>query len=130
MGNKTEAEYRSLKDFFVFFSERYFKLASMQPEERPVARLEMLERRGRKLAFDGLRQAINDCLEMSFHFDHREVEKLDSELRSRGILTLSDLRRRYSRDYARILKQGKIRNETEYYFIHNILGDMFEKTSE
>jgi hypothetical protein len=76
-----------------------------------------------KMAFNGLRQAINDCVEMSFHFDHGEVRKLDSELRSRGIVTLSELRRRYSKGYAKITKRGQIKNETEYHLIRNVLDD-------
>ena len=68
-----------------------------------------------KMAFNGLRQAINDCVEMSLHFDHAEVEKLDSQLRSRGIVTLSELRRRYSKSYAKIMKRGQIKSDTEYY---------------
>jgi hypothetical protein len=54
------------------------------------------------MALDGLRQTINDCVEMSLHFDQTEVEKLDSRLRRRGIVTLSELRRRYSKSYAQI----------------------------
>ena len=83
-----------------------------------------------KMALNGLRQAINDCMEMSLHFDHAEVEKLDSQLRSSGIITLSELRRRYSKSYAKIMKRGQIKNETEYYLVRNVLYDPTEKAPE
>ena len=83
-----------------------------------------------KMAFNGLRQAINDCVEMSLHFDHMEVEKLDSQLGSRGIITLSELRRRYSKNYAKIMRRGRITSETEYYLVRNVLYDPTEKASE
>jgi hypothetical protein len=67
---------------------------------------------------------------MSLHFDREEVEKFDSQLRSRGIVTLSELRRRYSKSYAKIMKRGRIKNETEYHLIRNVLHDPTEKTAE
>jgi hypothetical protein len=102
----------------------------LSPEKWPIASLEALEKKGMEAAFNGLRQAINDCVEMSFHFDHVEVENLDSELLTRGIVTLSELRRRYSKGYAKIKKRGRIKNGTEYYLVRNVLDDPTEKTSE
>ena len=74
--------------------------------------------------------AINDIVEDTFHFDPAEVGKLDSALRSRGIITLSELRKRYSKDYKKIMKRGQIKNETEYYLLRNVLDDPTEKTPE
>src|SRR5712672_1970776 len=109
---EAELEYAKMKGFLSFYTERYLKVEGLPPEKRPIASLEALEKKSKRMALDGLRQAINDCVEMSFHFDHAEVEKLDSELRSRGIITLSELRRRYSKGYAKIVKRAQIRNET------------------
>ena len=95
-----------------------------------MACLEALEKKSMKMAFAGLRQAIHDCVEMSFRFDQAEVEKLDSELRERGIVTLSEIRRLYSKGYAKILKRGQIKDETEYYLMCNVLHDPTAKPSE
>jgi hypothetical protein len=102
----------------------------LPPEKWPIASLEALEKKGKNTALKGLRQAINDCVEMSFHFSHAEVESLDSELRKRGVVTLSELRRRYSKSYAKIMKRGQIKNETEYYLVRNVLCDPTEKAPE
>jgi hypothetical protein len=85
---------------------------------------------GIKTAMRGLHMAINDCVEESFHLDHNEVERLDTELQARGIVTLSELRRRYSKGYARIKKRGQIKNENEYYLVRNVFGDPTEKSPE
>ena len=69
-------------------------------------------------------------MERSFHFNHAEVESLDSELRKRGVVTLSELRRRYSKSYAKIIKRGQLKNETEYYLLRNVLFDPTEKTPD
>jgi predicted ATPase len=125
-----ELEYAKMKDFLSFYAERYLKAEGLSPDKQPIASLEALEKKSMKMAFNGLRQAINDCVEMSLHFDHAEVEKLDSQLRSRGIVTLSELRRRYSKNYAKIMKRGQIKNETEYYLVRNVLYDSTEKAPE
>jgi hypothetical protein len=97
MQEEAELDYAKMKDFLSFYAERYLKADGLAPDEQPVACLEALEKKSMKLASNGLRQAIHDCVEMSLHFDHAEVEKFDSQLRSRGIITLSELRRRYSK---------------------------------
>ena len=130
MQEEVELEYAKMKDFLSFYAERYLKAESLSPDKQPIAGLEALEKKSMKMAFAGLRQTINDCVEMSLHFDHEEVEKLDSQLRSRGIVTLSELRRRYSKSYAKIMKRSRIKNETEYYLLRNVLFDPTEKTSD
>jgi hypothetical protein len=130
VGMQDEAEYMKMKDFLSFYAERYLRAEGLHPDKQPIASLEALEKKSMKMAFNGLLQAINDCVEMSLHFDHTEVEKLDAQLRSRGIVTLSELRRRYSKSYAKIMKRGQIKNETEYYLVRNVLYDPTEKAPE
>ncbi len=132
MQQPADPEYVKMKAFLAFYVDRYHpNLATLlTPEKWPIACLEVLEKKGMKTARIGLRQAINDSVEELLHFDHVEVERFDSELRARGIVTLSELRRRYSKGYARIKKRGKIRNDTEYYLMRNVLEDPTEKTPE
>jgi hypothetical protein len=131
MQETTDSEYAAMKAFLAFYVERYhLNLETLPPEKWPIASLEALEKKGMKTALKGLRQAINDCVERSFHFDQAEVERLDSDLRRRGIITLSELRRRYSKNYAKIIKRGQIKNETEYYLVRNVLFDPTEKTPD
>jgi hypothetical protein len=130
MKEEAEFEYQKMKDFLSFFAERYFKADGLPPDKRPIASLEALEKKSMKVAFNGLRQAINDCVEMSLRFDHAEAKKLDAQLRCGGIVTLSELRRRYSGSYAKIIKRGRIKDEIEYYLASNVLADPTEKSRE
>lgn len=123
MTELSEHEYKELKEFLSFYSSRYMSIDRMAPELRPVACLEILEKKSGKLASRGLRQAINDIIEMSRNTDHGQVGKIDSELKRQNIVTLSELRRRFSKDYARIVRRGKINNETQYYLIRNMIDD-------
>jgi hypothetical protein len=130
MPKAIDPEYARLKAFLAFYADRYFNLETLPPEQRLVACLELLEKKGIATARRGLRMAINDCIEASSSFGRVEVERLDAELRGLGIVTLSELRMRYSKDYARIKKREQIGNETEYYLVRNVLEDPTEKTSD
>lgn len=130
VGMQNESEYAELKEFLSFYAERYLNMKGLPADKHPIASLESLANRSLRMALDGLHQAINDCVEMSLHFDHEEVDEFDAQLRSRGIVTLSELRRRYSRSYAKILRRGQIRSETEYHLARSVLNDPTEKTPE
>ena len=52
------------------------------------------------------------------------VAALDEALRASGLITASEVRRRYASAYKRILKRGTIRNDTEYYLINGIVVDL------
>jgi hypothetical protein len=49
---------------------------------------------------------------------------LDAELRSLGIVTLSQVRYRYWNRYAAVLEHGRIKNEVEYYLLQGVLVDV------
>jgi hypothetical protein len=102
----------------------------LPPEAHPIASLELLKKKDARTAHVGLNQAINDCIEMSIRFDPAGVRKLDIELYALGIVTLSEVRRQYDKRFARSKDRGKIRNETEYYLVRNVLLDRMEKTAE
>src|SRR5690349_6840476 len=130
MQQEPNREYVELKEFLSFYADAYLDVVDLPPEMRPLAKLAALEKKSAKAALSGLRQAINDCIEMSFHLGSDEVTKLDEQLRKRGIVTLSELRRRYSRKYATIVKRGRIKSDTEYYLIRNVLSDPTSKTTD
>ncbi|WP_420964391.1 hypothetical protein [Bradyrhizobium sp. B120] len=128
MQNFNRSEYAQLKNFLSFYVQRYMPMAFLPPEKQPLAALEAMEKTSPRMAFQGLRQAISDCVERSWPFDPAEVANLDAELTDRGIITLSELRRRYSRGYAKILKRGRIKNDTEFHLLRNIINDPTEKS--
>ena len=130
MPNFNQSEYAQLKNFLSFYVQRYMPMESLPLEKQPLTVLEAMEKRSPRMAFQGRRQAINDCVERSWPFDSAEVANLDAELANRGIITLSELRRRYSRGYAKILKRGRIKNDTEFYLLQNIINDPTEKSPD
>jgi len=130
MQSFNRSEYTQLKNFLSFYVQRYMPMESLPLEKQPPAVLEAMEKRSPRIALQGLRQAINDCVEGSWHFDPAKVATLDVELINRGIITLSEIRRRYSRGYTKVLKRGRIRNDTEFYLLKNVINDPTEKSPE
>lgn len=130
MPNFNRSEYALLKDFFSFYVHMRMEASPPEKPQRALNNLEALEKKSPRMALQGLRQAINDCVEESWHFDPAKVAALDAELINRGIITISELRRRYSRGYTKVLKRGRIKNDTEFYLLQNVINDPSEKTSE
>lgn len=130
MQNFNRSEYAQLKDFFSFYVHVRMEASPPEMLSRALDNLEALEKKSQRMALQGLRQAINDCVEESWHFDPAKVANLDAALINRGIITLSELRRRYSRGYAKILKHGRIKDDTEFYLLRNIINDPTEKSPE
>ncbi len=81
MQDEPDLEYAKMKDFLSFYAQRYLAADGLPLDKQPIASLEALEKKSLTMALNGLRQAINDCVEMSIHFDHKEVERLNSQLR-------------------------------------------------
>jgi hypothetical protein len=119
----SQNDYQELKAFLAFYSSLYWRADQLPPSSRPIACLEMLEQKSLRKAKDGLRQAINDIIEATRHLDSGEVQRIDSELRQQNLITLSALRRRFSKAYEKVVKRGNIKNENEYYLIQNIIND-------
>ncbi len=128
------SEYESLKAFckafFEFLPKNYPALGFISPDNNPVIVLESFEKRSMSRARIGLGYAIGDIVEMSFSFPPTEVAKIDRDFADRGIVTLSEIRRRYSRQFLKILKRGIIRNDPEYYLITGVLATFSADASD
>jgi hypothetical protein len=126
----TENEYGPLKAFFVAWERRFPPSATLPPEHHPVAVLESFEKASMSKARQGLGLALNDTLEMSWDIPPEEVAAIDRDFSARGVITLSEMRRRYSRQFRGVLKRGRIRTEEEYYLVAGILASFTAGASE
>ncbi len=127
MSPEREKEFEQLLAFLDLHFEVFVKpklpAASV---EKPTLRMEVerISREyGRSKALQGTRQAVNDVVEDLSGLNAEGVKLLDEALQSAGVLTLSEVRRRYSAAYQRILRRGKIRTETEYYLVNGLVVD-------
>lgn len=125
-----EPQYADLKKFFIAWRDEFPPHSMLPPEHHPVAALNAMEQRSRSRALVGLGMAINDIIEESWKLSPDRVAQIDTKFRANGILQLSELRRRYSRQFRRILKRGKIANDIEYYLVQGILASFTADASE
>lgn len=123
-GGKMSPEAQELARFVGFFYDRYMNAGRrFPPEVHPLRFVSEMAEKSPGQALSGLKMAVGDCIEMTSRWNCTRVEELDEALRSNGIITLSEIRRRYWRRFKAILERGKIRNEQEYYFVKAVSLD-------
>jgi hypothetical protein len=130
MSEEKEKEFEQLSQFLEYFSTNVTGIERNDDIHPSNVLVRIVEQFGKSKALQGLKQAINDTIEDSSDFSVERVQQLDAELASKGIITLSILRKRYWGKYKAILKRGKIRNETEYYLINGVLCDTSAAVSD
>lgn len=128
----TEKDYPSLKAFFVAWEDRFPPDPELElpPEDYPVAVLESFERTSMSKARQGLELALNDIMEWPWDISPDEAASIDRDFAARGIMTFSEMLRRYSRYFRRLLKRGKIQTEQDYYLAKGILDSFTTDAGE
>lgn len=123
MSPQRELEFSELLRFVDFVMTKLHEPAC--PVNGPLsAEVERIAKQyGRSKALEGLRQAANDTVEMLADRTDEQVHAIDRLLEENHILTLSEVRRRYSSTYRRIVKRGTIKTEAEYCLVAGLLAD-------
>lgn len=122
LSEECEREFQELYAFVDFYSSQVKPVASSTRTMADVC-ADIIQRYGRSKALQGLRMAANDIVEELADIPSTEVASLDEVFRAAGFVTLSELRRRYSSSFKRVVKRGRIRDETEYHLINGIVVD-------
>ncbi|MDM0118047.1 hypothetical protein QTI66_38895 [Variovorax sp. J22R133] len=119
---KLSAEnYARWKTFFVCYAEWFIPeiQKSKNPEDPPLSFLEGIEKTLHSK--EGLQVAIHRIVEMTSDWTTDQVDEADAWFAAAGAFTLSEIRRRYSKKYFRVLKRGAIRSQTEYDLVKGIV---------
>jgi hypothetical protein len=123
MSPEREREYAELHGYIDFIATHVWGISPEDPVHPTNAGELIVAKFGRSKALDGLKQAVNDTVEELANRTPEYLRSLDVSLLKQGLLTFSEIRRRYASAYKRILKQGELTTETEYYLIAGILAD-------
>lgn len=123
MSPKREQEYAELSAFLDFFSTNVLGVDPSSPSHSRNVGKRIVAEVGESKALDGLKQAVNDAVEALVDQPAEFVQRLDASLQEAGLLTFSEVRRRYASSYKWILKRGAIKSDTEYYLIAGVLAD-------
>lgn len=130
MTPKRENEYKELLGYVGFFATVVWHI-NPTSATHPANVIEgIVQEFGKSKALIGLRQAVNDTIEATNNWNSEARAIADEGFRTAGIVTVSEITRRYSASYKRIVKRGFIKNETEYYVVNAILVDQGSAASE
>jgi hypothetical protein len=120
MSPEREREYSELNAYLDWYSTNVSGIDPADPIHPTNVGKRIVDEYGRSKALDGLKQAVNDTVEELVDQPPVYIEKLDRSLREAGLLTFSEVRRRYTSSYKRVLKRGSIKNDNEYYLIAGV----------
>ena len=123
MSPEHEREFAELAGYLDYFATHVWKIDPESPVRPTTALKGIVASHGRSRALAGLRQAVNDTVESVAH-KPGVAQALDEALRAHGLLGFYEVARRYASAYRKILKRGRIKNETEYYLVHGALVDL------
>lgn len=124
MSHEREIEYAELRGYMDYFSTHIYGIDPKDPTHPTNAIDRAVAAVGKSRALDGLKQAINDTVEALEDLTPESILSLDMSLREKGLITASEVRRRYSAAYKRIIRRGEIRDNDEYYIIAGLLADV------
>lgn len=130
MSPEREQEFQELSAYLMFYATCVMGLDPASPHHPVNTLASIVEEIGRSKALDGLRQATNDTIEDTARLSAAELAELDGKCESAGVVTISEIRRRYSASFRRIVKRGSIRNDTEYYLVNAIVVDLTSDVSD
>jgi hypothetical protein len=122
MSPEREKEYEELSGYLDFFATHVMGVAPASPMHTTAALKRIAEDYGRSKALEGLRQAANDTVQ-SLHNKAGVAKALDAALRANGLVGFYEIARRYGNAFRKILKRGRINNETEHYLVHGAFAD-------
>lgn len=85
----------------------------------PITILDQMASQAPARARQGLALMISDLLEDSASLTTTEIQTPDQKFADADLPTLSNLRMRFSKTIARIVKRGAIISDSEYYFVRS-----------
>jgi len=122
MSPEREKEYEELSGYLDFFTTHVMGVDPASPIHTTATLKRIAEEHGRSKALEGLRQAANDTVQ-SLENKAGVAQALDAALRACGLVGFYEIARRYGSAFRKILKRGRVKNDTEYYLIHDALAD-------
>lgn len=122
MSPEREKEYEELSGYLDFFTTHVMGVDPASPSHTTATLKRIAEEHGRSGALEGLRQAANDTIQ-SIENKAGAAQALDAALRGSGLVGFYEIARRYGRSFRKILKRGRVKNETEYYLVQGALVD-------
>lgn len=125
-----ESEYNELLAYVGLFATLVWQTDPASPTHPANVIEGVVEQFGKSKALVGLRQAAHDTIEETSDWNSEAGAVADEGFSAAGVVTVSEITRRYCASYKRIVKRGFIKNETEYYVINALLVNQGSAVSD
>lgn len=116
----TVNEIKRLELFIDLYATHVMKIDPKSRSHPSNAKKEIIEKFGEKKANSGLKMAVNDIVNDSLDLHYSDVKKIDEFLIENNSMSLSQARKEFMARYKKILKNGKIKGEKEYFIVKGI----------
>jgi hypothetical protein len=110
-------EYEPMRAWFAAMAAELFP--ALSPETDPLRALDAMATKSPAKARAGLAMAIGDMVEMTASWPSEKVAAIDDRLRARGLASLTEIRICFSKAVARVVRRGRIEDDTEYHAVRN-----------
>ena len=130
MSAKNEKDFAELESYVNFFATHVGKVSPDEKTHPSQFLLSHVDKFTKSQLLQGLRQAANDTLEQCSDFNQKQIDVLDNACKESGVLTFTEIRRRFSKRYRVILRKQKISNETDYYLIADLINNLNSPVSD
>jgi hypothetical protein len=97
-----------------------------RPEQEAEYRAMIASLKGKERSgiSSGVKQGVNDLLQWVDDWPKEKHAAVEAALRAKGLPSLEEMQRLLSKKHLRILKQGVIKNDEEYYLVVEMLSDL------
>ena len=123
MSPDREQELKELRSFLEFYFTHVLGVDPDDDQHPASFGDKAIAKVGKSKYLQGLRQAVNDTAGDLTEESPEYIAALDSSLKMAGLISFSEVRRRFSSSYRKVLKRKQIANETEYYLVRAVVAD-------
>jgi hypothetical protein len=121
MSKAVEREFATYARWFEFSLDKIWHLTPAQRAKYdPLAAVRDVKDKPTKRQVKALSQAVKDTVGMTDRHSAAELAALDASFLAQGLPSVSFLKTVYSKDLEKILGQGSIDNEEDYYLLKSL----------
>ena len=113
------SEYERLRSWFSYMVPKVFSSDLLTADTDPVAVLDRMAVKTPAKARSGLGMAIGDVVKFTSDWPASDVTTCNRELSQMGLPTLSEVQARFSKLVQRVVRQGRIKSDEEFYALRN-----------
>jgi len=123
----TAEDYAPMKAFFGWMLDNGMPLpAGLRAGRHPMILLEAAEQKSAKAAHASLALAIGDLVDLFADIGKAQTQAFDEGLLRAGLPTLTQVKARHWTKVRSILKRGRLRSESEFHALRNVVEAMPE----